>query len=71
MAFDRSTIRYQSRRASDTSLRSRIKALAVERRRFGYRRIHVLLKRDGIQVTYHLDALHGDTVCAPVPPEIP
>lgn len=50
MAFDRSTIRYQARRASDTSLRSRIKALAVERRRFGYRRIHVLLKRDGIQV---------------------
>lgn len=50
MAFDRSTIRYQSRRASDTFLRSRIKALAIERRRFSYRRIHVLLKRDGIEV---------------------
>jgi len=31
-------------------LRSRIQQLAAERRRFGYRRIHVLLRREGIHV---------------------
>jgi putative transposase len=28
-------------------LRERLKALAKERRRFGYRRLHVLLRREG------------------------
>jgi putative transposase len=28
-------------------LRERLKALAQERRRFGYRRLHVLLRREG------------------------
>ena len=50
MAVDRSTIRYQSKRADDAELRDQVKQIASERRRFGYRRIHVLLEREGIQV---------------------
>jgi transposase InsO family protein len=34
-------------RADDVALRERLKALAQERRRFGYRRLHVLLRREG------------------------
>lgn len=45
--FPRSTIRYQSVGPSQADLRARIKALALERPRWGYRRIHVLLRREG------------------------
>jgi putative transposase len=34
-------------RHGDAGLRERLRALAVERRRFGYRRLHVLLRREG------------------------
>lgn len=46
--FDRSTIRYQSVRPGDAEAREAMKAVAAERRRFGYRRIHVMLGRQGI-----------------------
>jgi putative transposase len=36
-----------SKRPADTELRARMKELASERRRFGYRRLHILLKREG------------------------
>ena len=39
--------RYQGVRPDDAALRERLKALAQERRRFGYRRLHVLLQREG------------------------
>jgi putative transposase len=42
------TFRYQSRRPDDTALRKRLRELASERRRFGYRRLHLLLEREGI-----------------------
>ena len=41
------TVRYRSTRPQDEVLRERMVALARERRRFGYRRLHVLLKREG------------------------
>ena len=44
---DRTTVHYQARRPPDRALRQRLKALAVERRRFGYRRLFVLLRRQG------------------------
>ena len=44
---ERSTVRYRSRRPDDASLRLRLRELAAERRRFGYRRLHVLLRREG------------------------
>lgn len=40
-------IRHQAQRAPDTELRGRLRDLANERRRFGYRRLFVLLRREG------------------------
>ena len=45
--MDRSSQRYRSRRPDDAALRQRLRALAQERRRFGYRRLFVLLRREG------------------------
>jgi len=45
---DRKTVRYRSRRPPDDALRARMRELAAERRRFGYRRLHVLLRREGL-----------------------
>ncbi len=44
---DRSMVRYQRRWPDDAELRERLRTLAAERRRFGYRRLHVLLRREG------------------------
>ena len=44
---DRKMIRYCSRRPPDIELRARLRELANERRRFGYRRLFVLLRREG------------------------
>lgn len=44
---DRTSVRYQATREDDGELRARLTALAQERRRFGYRRLHVLLRREG------------------------
>ena len=48
----RMTMRYASVRADDAILRDRMKAIAHERRRFGYRRIHVLLRREGMTINH-------------------
>ena len=50
LGVDRSTIRYRHRRASDAGVRLRILELAAHRRRFGYRRLHFLLTREGISM---------------------
>lgn len=47
IAADRKTIRYCSRRPPETALRARLRDLANERRRFGYRRLFILLRREG------------------------
>lgn len=52
LAVDRSSIRYVRRRGDDAELRARIRAIAAERRRVGYRRIHVLLKRQGVELNH-------------------
>jgi putative transposase len=44
---DRKTVRYRSRRPRDEELRRRLRELAAEQRRFGYRRLHVLLRGEG------------------------
>lgn len=46
--LDRSTIRYRSRRPDDADVRQRFRELARERRRFGYRRLHCLLAKEGV-----------------------
>lgn len=49
----RSTIRYQRRRRDDDdAMRTRLRELAADRPRFGYRRLHVLLQREGIVVNH-------------------
>jgi len=46
------TCRYVSRRPDDGAVRARLRALAGERRRFGYRRLHILLARDGMKLNH-------------------
>jgi putative transposase len=48
LAIDRSMVRYCSLRPDDGAVRLRIRELAQVRRRFGYRRLHFLLKREGL-----------------------
>lgn len=48
----RATVRYRSRRGDDAALRSRLRELAAQRPRFGYRRLHVLVRREGIVVNH-------------------
>ena len=48
----RMTVRYRSTRPDDRLLRERMRALAHERRRFGYRRLHILLRREGYMVNH-------------------
>ncbi len=47
IAADRTMIRYRSRRPPETALRARLRELANQRRRFGYRRLFILLRREG------------------------
>ncbi|WP_412125869.1 IS3 family transposase [Vibrio cyclitrophicus] len=53
VGIQRASMRYQpqSNREYD-KLQARIKELALERRRFGYRRIHRLLRREGFDVNH-------------------
>jgi transposase InsO family protein len=66
VAADRKMIRYRSRRSPDVELRSRLRALANQRRRFGYRRLYILLRkqgeRSGINRIYRLYREEGLTV---------
>jgi putative transposase len=48
LGADRTSIRYRSIRPDDAAVRARLRELAAIRRRFGYRRLHVLLGREGI-----------------------
>ncbi len=50
--IDPRVFRRASQRPSDTELRDRLKELSSERRRFGYRRLHILLKREGWHVNW-------------------
>ncbi len=49
---DRTTVRYRSSRPDDAAVRTRLRELASIRRRFGYRRLHVLLTREGIVMNH-------------------
>ena len=48
----RSTMQYCSRRGDDAALRAELLALAAQRRRLGYRRLTVLLRRGGTLVNH-------------------
>ena len=49
---DRTSIRYRQPPAGRCAVRARLRELAAVRRRFGYRRLHVLLKREGMRVNH-------------------
>jgi len=49
---DRMMVRYRARRVDDPHLRERLLALARERRRFGYRRLLIFLRREGFVVNH-------------------
>jgi len=66
----RKTYRYKSRAKDQTALRMRLRELASVRVRYGYRRLHVLLQREGWRVNhkrvYRLYRLEGLVVRSPV-----
>jgi putative transposase len=69
--FHRSSQRYRFRRDPQTELRVRLRDLAASRVRYGYPRLHVLLRREGWPVNakrvWRLYAEEGLTIRAMVP----
>jgi len=53
VGLSRSVLSYRSeKRRCDAQLQGRLRDLAAERKRFGYRRLHVLLRREGYAVNH-------------------
>ena len=52
LGVDRTMVRYVSRRPDDAKARAQIRELASGRRRFGYRRLHWLMCREGWVMTH-------------------
>ena len=52
LGADRTAVRYRSVRPDDAATRARLGALTGERRRFGYRRLGLLLSREGIVLNH-------------------
>jgi putative transposase len=50
VGISRSLYRYRSRRPDNAALRSRIEEIAALKRRYGYRRVYLRLRREGWQV---------------------
>ena len=49
---DRSSVRYRSLRPEDGTIRARLRELTAVRRRFGYRRLHILLTREEVHLNH-------------------
>lgn len=59
--FNRSSHRYRSRRDPQAPLRGRLKKLAEARVRYGCRRLHVLLRREGWDINHkRMYRLYGE-----------
>jgi putative transposase len=58
--FERSSQRYKSRCDPQLALRIRLKDLAAVRVRYGYRRLHVLLRREGWPVNKRIYRLYSE-----------
>ena len=52
MGLGRSTHRYRARQDGDARLRVRLKELAAQRMRLGYRRLTAMLEREGMQANH-------------------
>jgi len=49
---DRTLVRHRSRRPDDKAVRARLRELAAVRRRFGWRRLQVLLLCEGLRLNH-------------------
>ena len=67
LRFERSTIRYRSVAEPQVPLRLRLKELAAARVGYGYRRLHVLLQREGwpVNPACGKQAQAGVSACLP------
>ena len=52
LGADRTSVRYRGRQADDAIVRARLRELAAIRRRFGYRRLLVLMRREGLVMNH-------------------
>jgi len=52
LGVDRASVRYRTRRPSDAPLRARLRELAGQRRRFGYRRLRILMIWEGLHMNH-------------------
>lgn len=52
IGLQRSSYYYRNRKNPQTELRVRLKDLAASRVRYGYRRLHILLQREGWQINH-------------------
>lgn len=52
VGIDPRVYRYRSTRDDDTVLRGRLRELSSKRRRFGHRRLHLLLRREGYELNW-------------------
>ena len=52
LGVDRASVRYRSDRPNDAAIRARLRELAAIRRRFGYRRLLVLMRREGLVMNH-------------------
>ncbi len=52
LTIDRSSVRYRSTRPDDAEVRERMRAVAAVRRRFGYRRLQIMLAREGLVMNH-------------------
>jgi putative transposase len=52
VGIGRTSARYRAAPGEDADVRARLRALAAERPRFGYRRLHALLRREGVVVNH-------------------
>ncbi len=53
VGISRSLFAYESKRTGDVALTERMKGMAARKRRYGYRRIHILLRREGWQTNHN------------------
>ena len=52
LALHRSVGRYKTRKSVEEHEKAKIKEIALERPRFGYRRIHIILKKRGLKINH-------------------
>ena len=52
LGADRTSVRYRSDRPDDAAVRARMRELAAIRRQFGYRRLLVLMRREGLAMNH-------------------